>query len=126
MIQRSSAEAYREIRKVLPEKTRPIYDCIFHHHGICIGEIGKMLSTPERTMQNSTVSGRVNDLIKCGLVHYLPEKKLSSVSGLSVNMLAPNDVFTVTPEQIKSRLHEKEIELPRGADEFRVQRSLAL
>lgn len=124
MIQRSSAEAYREIRKVLPEKTRPIYDCIFHNHGVCIGEIGKLLSTPERTMQNSTVSGRVNDLMKCGLVHYLEEKKISPISGLSVNMLVPNDVFTVTPEQVKLKLKEKVIYVDHGADEFKIQGSL--
>lgn len=103
MIQLSSISAYEAIERRLPECCRPVYKLIFEsEQAICIGEIGEALK-----MQNSTVSGRVNDLIESKLVYYVLKadgkrfSRRSEVSGKMVNVLRANDVFTVDPEQIK-------------------------
>ena len=125
MIQASSLSAYAEIECRLPECCRPVYQAIFENPGICIGEIGAMLR-----MQNSTVSGRVNDLIEDRLVHYIldlgghPSRRLSEVSGKAVQMLRANDVFTVDVEQIKQREKRKPIADSRGPERFKTQGSL--
>ena len=97
MVQITSSQAYHDILKELPSKTRPVYAAIFANPGICIGEIGQMLN-----MQNSSVSGRVNDLIDALLVYYMPgTKKTSPITRKLVLMLQANDVFNVDPTLIK-------------------------
>ncbi len=104
MIQASSAIAYEEILRRLPECAKPVYRMIFENPGIAIGEIGEALR-----MQNSTVSGRVNDLIDDSLVHYVVNDagelvhKISSISGKQVLQLRVNDIFKVDVNQIKQR-----------------------
>ena len=86
-------------------------------------------------MQNSTVSGRVNDLIEAKLVHYVLNdsgdrlSRPSSVSGKMVHVLQANDVFTVDPEQVKIRKPVKNLERVASGglvtpDQFKRQESL--
>lgn len=104
MIQSSSFAAYAEIEQRLPECCRDVYRTIYENPDLCIAEIGERLR-----MQNSTVSGRVNDLIESRLVSYAVnslgqlEHKTSPISGMKVQKLRANSVFDVKPELIKSR-----------------------
>jgi len=76
--------------------------------------------------QNSTVSGRVGDLIEGGLVKYIldergvPQRKPSTITGMRVQMLRANDVFEVSVAQMKT--HEVKSEL--NPDDLKVQRDL--
>lgn len=123
MIQASSLSAYAEIERRLPACCRSIYQVIFENPDICIGEIGKMLQE-----QNSTISGRVNDLIEDGLIHYVldgsgkPAHKESPISKKRVQMLRANDVFTVDPGKIKQR--SRSIVKTPAADQFKRQGNL--
>lgn len=127
MIQETSRDAYKEIMKALPEACRPVYAFIFNNPGVCIGEIGKALN-----MQNSSVSGRVNDLIADKLAHYIVDdegkavKKMSPVSKKAVMMLRANDVFTVNPSQIKRQVQAVSLRsLPMAApDAYKLQNEL--
>lgn len=103
MVERTSIDAYKMILEHLGDCARPVYQVIFERPGVCIGKIGKALN-----MENSTVSGRVNDLIADGLVHYVLDgdgyvTKKSPVSGISVKVLRANDVFTVDASALKSK-----------------------
>lgn len=122
MIQVSSAHAYEDIMRSLPDCCRPVYKAITENPNICIGEIGRLLE-----MQNSTVSGRVNDLIADGLVHYvltaagIPQLRFSRITGKSVQQLKANDVFTVDVAQIKARAKLKPAARPAGPEQFKTQ-----
>lgn len=123
MISLSSMASYSDIEKALPLRCKAVYRTIYNNPGVAIGEIGKMLE-----MQNSSVSGRVNNLIQDGLVHYAvdeegkPIHKVSSVSGKSVMMLKVNDLFNVKPEQVKQKSYsqsarnDKQMEFERRND----------
>jgi predicted transcriptional regulator len=95
VIQLTSMAAYDEIREQLPEKARPVLDCIMANPGVCIGEIGRILG-----MQNSSVSGRVNDLIDLNLVQY-GEKKLSPITRKSVYAIKPNILKYSPPKPLE-------------------------
>ena len=116
MIAETSKESYFAIVQDMPAKCRPVYAAIFNKPDLCISEIGQLCN-----LQNSSVSGRVNDLIDSGLIRYVkdaqgePEKKKSPISDKLVMKIRAYELCKVRPNQVK----QPEVkELPSKQNQF--------